>query len=33
MCKGLQIAEVDGLNTLRRRRTTFDAKAPNGNDV
>jgi hypothetical protein len=31
MCKGLQIAEVDGLNTLRR--TTFDAMAPNGNDV
>jgi hypothetical protein len=31
MCKGLQITEVDGLNTLRR--ATFDAITSNGNDV
>jgi hypothetical protein len=31
MCKGLWIAEVDGLNTLKM--ATFDAMAPDGNYV
>jgi hypothetical protein len=31
MCRGLQTVELDGWNILRR--ATFDAMAPDGNNV